>query len=241
VALTIPEIRNAIRNAHYTSSKVLGGGINQAFLLETNRKDGIHVVFKPGAGEDMQEYVPGIQPGTQYRREKAASLIDELLGIGLVPPTEIISENLFHKGKEGSAQLFKEGFDTPVDLVEKGITPPKTTDLTDRQNQDWQLLDEVLGNTDRHNDNWMVRRRADGSYDLALIDNGLCLSELGKTRLRIKPASQQKLDSLNRSRLEHFLETEKGWRPKLLELVDDSAINYMIERACNLLTQNSYE
>ena len=235
------KMRETIRNAHYTSNEVLGGGINQTFLLKTSDTDGIQIVFKPGAGEDTQEIVPGIKPGTQYRREKVASLIDELLGIGLVPPTEIITEDVFHKGKEGSAQLFKEGFDTPFDLIGKGIIPPDITDLTNRQRLDWQLLDEVLGNTDRHEDNWMVRRRADGTYDIALIDNGRCLSELGITGLKTKPASEQKLDSLNRSRLEKFLASENEWRPEINRLVDNSAIDFMIKRAQSLLTRDSYE
>ena len=59
-------------------------GINETQML-TNDFD---IVFKPMSGE-TPNLRPGIPKGTYYRREVAASIIDEELGLGLVPTTGI--------------------------------------------------------------------------------------------------------------------------------------------------------
>jgi prefoldin subunit 5 len=233
-ASTPAKMRDIIRDAHYVSSQPLGGGINQTIIL----KNGVKVVFKPVDGEYQFAVKPGVQPGTQYSREKAASALDELLGLGLVPPTEIIT----YSGRVGSAQLFQEGFETAWRLAEKRIiTTPVFERLTNRQRQDWQLLDEVLGSLDRHSNNYMLRNRPDGGFDVALIDNGYCLSETGYTDMQAQPASQQKIDTVNRSRLEHFLNTEVIWRPRFQALIGDAAVDHMTERARDLLKRGYYE
>lgn len=137
--------------------------------------------------------------------------------------------------------MFKQGFDTANRLHRQGvINLPIFEKLTDRQRHDWQLLDELLGHMDRHSRNWMLRCRPDGSFDLALIDNGLCLSELGATLWRDLPAPGQRLDPLNRSRLEQLLATENVWRQKFAPLVGEAAIQHMIKRANKLLKQDHY-
>jgi len=230
--------RTEIRNSHYTFSHVLGGGINVSVLL----RNGLSVVFKPATGEYpvQHELPPGIPRGTQFRREKAASLVDEILNLGLVPPTEIIA----HQGLIGSAQLYKGGFDTARQLLKAGrvtLSGVKTfAMLSNRQRQDWQLLDEITGNMDRHRGNWMLGPDSKGGFKLALIDNGLSFGEGGETRLKSKPASQEKLDATSRTKIEHLLETETQWREKLVELVGVAAVEHMIRRAQNLLSRGYY-
>jgi hypothetical protein len=227
--------REAIRYAHFRSFELLKGGINQVIIL----KNGVTVLFKPAAGEHPYDPLPrGIPRGTQYLREKAASIVDELLGLNLVPPTEIIT----YEGLVGSAQLYKDKFVTARRLIKRGImTLPSYNKLTERQRQDWQLLDELIGNMDRHIGNWMLGNRLGGDFDLALIDNGLCFSETGEMRLKAKPASQQKLDSINRIRVERLLATENEWRSNLSDLVGIAAVEHMIRRAHRLLTWDYYE
>ncbi|MDE2106952.1 MAG: hypothetical protein KGL39_57590 [Patescibacteria group bacterium] len=229
-------IREQIRLAQYSSFQLIDGGINQSVVL----KNGVKVVFKPKAGEDPIEtnYPPGVHKGTQYLREKAASIIDELLGIGLVPPTEIIT----YEGLVGSAQVFQDSYTTARHLEATGaITLPCFDKLTDRQRQDWQLIDELIGNGDRHAGNWMLRSRVDGKFDLALIDNGRSFPEIGESNLFVRPASRMKIDSINRDRLERLLTLEREWRTKLTELVGVAAIEHMINRAQKLLRQGYYE
>ncbi len=227
-------VRHAIRYAKWSSTEILNGGVNQSMIL----RNGVSVVFKPSVGEYQHPDFLGISPGTQFLREKAASLIDEMLGLNLVPPTEIIN----YEGKAGSAQLFKDGFQTPAELAEMGlIKKPYPDNLDDRQRRDWQLLDELIGNRDRHSSNWMLRRRENGSFELALIDNGMSFSECDDVMLKTLPASSQPLDEINRERLEQFLATERRWRETLVDLVGSVAVERMISRAKNLLSRNRYE
>lgn len=230
------ELRAKIRGANYTSAEKYSGGINVSYRL----KNGISVMFKPMAGEYpiQAELPPGITKWTQYRREKAASIVDEILGTGLVPPTEIIKyDNL-----EGSAQLFKEDFSTAAKLHENStITLPIFGQLTERQRQDWNLIDEVIGNVDRHSNNWMLRVRPDNGFDVVLIDHGYCFPAGIKPRLKERPASGLELDVTSRSRLERFLALEKEWRPEMVGLLGIAAVEDMIHRAQNLLFRNKYE
>jgi hypothetical protein len=233
-AVLVSTMRDEIRSARYSSSVTLGGGVNESVVLTNGKR----VVFKPADGESPMRLRFGIDPGTQFKREKAASIVDEILGIGLVPPTE----NIIWQGREGSAQLYQEGFETAYHRLREGrIKKDDFTMLTTRQQQDWQLLDELLGHSDRHSGNWMLRDCADGGVDIALIDNGLCLDDTGFTYLRAKPASRQRIDELNRSRLERLLATKNDWWPKLSPLVDETAINHMIARARSLLSKGYYE
>lgn len=229
-------VREIIRNANFVSSELLIGlGINESWIL----KNGVKVLFKPSEGEYKFEARPGVAPGTQYLREKAGSLVDEILGLGLVPPTEIITPHDCHG--IGSAQLYMEGFETANRLVKRGkIEYPGFQYLTLRQRQDWQLFDELIGSMDRISSNWMLRSRKDGGVDLALIDNGLCLSDKGYTLLRAKPASGQPIDPVNIERLKMFLDCEHVWRPKFQKLINDSAINHMYIRASQMLTRGYY-
>ncbi len=235
IASVVADIREKIRTANYISSRELHAGINQTFILTNSVK----VVFKPADGEFQGDiYYAGIQSGTQYLREKAASILDEILGLGLVPPTEIIT----HGDRIGSAQLFRDKFKTARYLEKRGLIDSSWPSmLTDRQRHDWQLLDELTGNIDRHSDNWMLCQRSNGEFDLALIDNGLCLSELDNIQLHIYPASGEILDVLNRSRIEKLLAMENNWRPKLNALVGDHAIGNLLDRARQLLKRNHYE
>tara|TARA_R100001594_G_C4038263_1_gene262677 strand:- start:280 stop:2121 length:1842 start_codon:yes stop_codon:yes gene_type:complete len=81
----------SLERDHIEKTKVSGfgtgymaEGINETQML-TNDFD---IVFKPMSGESPNLRI-GIPQGTYYRREVAASVIDEELGLGLVPTTGI--------------------------------------------------------------------------------------------------------------------------------------------------------
>jgi hypothetical protein len=218
-------MRRRIREANYTTEEDLGGGVNETIILTNGEK----VVFKSVEGEYEGVLRPGIEPGTQYRREKAASVIDEILKTDLVPPTEIIE----WKGRLGSAQLFQKGYKMPFEYADAGELRDRGFGfLSKRQRQDWNLLDMVLGHSDRHGGNWMLYKR-EGGWDLALIDNGLCLSDSPTPAyaLRAMPAAGLKLDQVAQRRLSRLIDTEADWRPRLAELVSPQAIDHMLERA----------
>lgn len=236
-AATAAAARTAIAGAVYSKRTPLGGGVNASEILETEA--GERVVFKPAAGEKAG-LRPDVPAGTYYKREVAASIVDEILGTGLVPPTAIVT----HAGQVGSAQLFREGFETALRAARKGELPepPKfRMELTKRQRQDWSLVDELLGHTDRHMGNWMIRRESSGEgWALALIDNGLCLGTSGKEYLRASPESGLKLDKKSRGRLESFLAGETDVRARLADLVEPPALDAMFSRARRMLSVGTF-
>jgi hypothetical protein len=237
-AATAAAARAAIESAIFPKRTPLGGGVNTTEILETPA--GEKVVFKSAAGEKAG-LRPDVAGGTYYKREVAASILDEMLGTHLVPPTAIVT----HQGQIGSAQLFREGFETALRAARHGELPPPPKfrmELTKRQRQDWSLLDELIGHTDRHVGNWMVRRSADasGGWDLALIDNGLCLGTSGFEYLRASPDGGLKLDKKSRGRLDTFVAAEDNVRKALANLVEPAAIDKMFDRARRMLTTGSF-
>jgi hypothetical protein len=46
---------------------------------------------------------------------------------------------------------------------------------------------------------------------------------------------------VNRARVESLLKTETEWRPRIVDLVGDLAVDFLILRAQQLLVRNVYE
>ncbi len=120
--------------------------------------DGTQGVFKPWGGE--RGLRDGIDMGTYWRREVAASDVAELLGFGdLVPPTAFRR----HDGQEGSVQRF-----VPDALPAHYVTEQARFDgQTDAGRA--AVFDYLTANTDRHTGNWLMTPEG----KLVLIDNGL--------------------------------------------------------------------
>ncbi|BET67195.1 hypothetical protein ASA1KI_21130 [Opitutales bacterium ASA1] len=238
-SLPTAEARTRIGSTAWDRERNLGGGVNTTSILSRSGTDD-KVVFKPAAGEARDVLRPGVVPGTQWRREIAASIVDEELGLGLVPPTAALT----HGGLEGSAQVFREGFVTAIEAIASGALPPRArsawAQFTKRQRQDWQLLDEVLAHTDRHAGNWMVRPRAGGGWDIALIDNGLSLATKAYTHFRALPAGGQALDAVSRRKLAAFLARETEIRARLAALVEPAALDHLFTRARALLNSGRF-
>lgn len=217
-------MRARISRAAYKTETSLGGGVNTTVRL----KNGVTVVFKPGSGEHGGMLRPGIQSGTQYLREKAASIIDQHLGTDLVPPVEIITWN----GEEGSAMLFKPGFKTAFELRRKNIFPNFPAETQRRM----QLLDDILGQTDRHVGNYMIKPAAAGDI-VAMIDNGLSLAadtQSNGTRFP-GPLHGQPIDAATLSQIRDFMGRRAEWEPLILPLIGQTALNFMLQRVAKLL------
>lgn len=125
-------------------------------------KDGKEGIWKP-ASEEMPHLREGIPAGSYCHREQAASRVADVVGLGdLVPKTEVIE----HKGKIGSLQEFVGDAQIAMELPLSQAYDGKE----DRARA--AAFDFVMGNTDRHEGNWLI---AGGK--LKLIDNGLSLPE----------------------------------------------------------------
>jgi hypothetical protein len=108
--------------------------------------------------------------------EMASHLISEAFGFNLVPETAVVQS----EGKSASVQVFAEGFSLAAGAVKARLNaanpqPP----LTEKEKflfQKMACLDFLLGNSDRHSDNWMVKTDNQGCItDIKLIDNGASL------------------------------------------------------------------
>jgi hypothetical protein len=131
----------------------------------------------PGGGEarvlwkaeDTQDpyFVEGVG-GPLHVREVAAARLSEALGFNLVPPTISLTID----GRVGSAQLVvpgvrggtHEGFFRP-DSQHPAANPVQRELL--------KVFDRIIGNPDRHGDNWLL----DGDLPVA-IDNGVAFPTL---------------------------------------------------------------
>ncbi|KJE96797.1 hypothetical protein CAOG_09035 [Capsaspora owczarzaki ATCC 30864] len=150
-------------------------------------------------------------PNQGYMSEAGASLIDRKLGLNVVPPTRVVmlaSPSFYYPGwrrkasklkplppKVGSFQLFVNGYkDAIVYLTrfERESMPISTRLEFQHQFERLVILDYLIRNTDRGNDNWLIRydekidEEASDSPDseawgvvkeptitIAAIDNGL--------------------------------------------------------------------
>ena len=142
-------------------------GSNAAFLVHAScGDDSVYAVYKPEAGErPLSDFEPGL-----YRRERAAYLLSEHLGWGIVPPT-VIREDA--PAGVGSLQWFVEG-----DFREHYFTLYADSPETHPRLLQIALFDSVANNTDRKSGH--VLRGHDGR--VWGIDHGLCFSAGFKLR-----------------------------------------------------------
>ncbi|KAL4002841.1 Phosphatidylinositol 3- and 4-kinase family protein [Acanthocheilonema viteae] len=133
-------------------------------------------------------------PNNGYISETAASLVDEKLQLHIVPKTRVVklaspafyyrngigNKNKGPKGKDGSYQLFLNGYVSASDIIPRwskgGQLCPLTAAEIERFKYLFQklcILDYVIRNTDRHMENWLIKYEPGKVLELAAIDNGL--------------------------------------------------------------------
>lgn len=140
---------------------------NETFLvnLSLGEQTG-QAVYKPVAGErPLSDFPPGL-----HRRERAAYLLSEELGWGLVPPTVIRKDAPLG---EGSLQWFVD-----CDFREHYFTISSEDPSTHPDMARMALFDYLANNTDRKSGH--VLRGNDKR--IWGIDHGLCFSAISKLR-----------------------------------------------------------
>ncbi|RLC38151.1 hypothetical protein DRH27_02935, partial [Candidatus Falkowbacteria bacterium] len=170
-----------------SSKEYLGGGINETFKIKTI--DGQRSVWKSKSGErtGVRKFVKN---KTSYKRENAASRVNNAMGFDLCPRTVIKTVD-----KEvGSAQNFVGG-DTISGIGRRSHTLKMRA--MDADVQRMATFDFVIGNSDRHLSNVM--------YDVAKkklwgIDNGLAFNNYN---MAVKNATKH-----NR---EHFIDSLRSY------------------------------
>lgn len=179
------------------------------------------------------------------QREVAASKVTETLGLDLVPPTTMIT----HNGQPGSAQVFQKGMIEGKKVAKPPFNirlDPKTrapVSLPDEMAENWQLIDDLLMHSDRHEDNYMLR--LDENHNIigvALIDNGSCLpANTGVVEKRFPgPREGGPISAANQARIKHIIANEDALRQSLSKHLEPEALDGLFARAKALLARGTY-
>jgi uncharacterized repeat protein (TIGR03843 family) len=172
-------------------------------------------IYKPVRGErPLWDFEPGL-----HKRERAAYLLSEHLGVGVVPPTVIRDGPL----GEGSFQWFVD-----ADHTEHYFTIfEQFHDLHDQLRQ-IAVLDVIANNTDRKSGHCLL---ANGR--VWAIDNGLCFGAPFKLRTVIWEFGGEPVDAALLRRVARFVDRVPV---DIAALLDDDEIAAMQHRADRLVT-----
>ncbi len=144
---------------------------NATFLVHVEHDGASHpAIYKPTRGErPLWDFEPGL-----HRREVAAYLLSEHLGLGVIPPTVLRDGPL----GEGSVQWFVTA-DHSQHYFTIHETHPELHDALRRM----ALLDVLANNTDRKSGHVLLIPARDGDGPSVWgIDNGLCFAAEFKLR-----------------------------------------------------------
>ena len=151
---------------------------SNATFLVTMRADGAEqrAIYKPVRGErPLWDFEPGL-----HKRELAAYVLSELLGLGVVPPTVVRDGPL----GEGSFQWFVD-----ADHSQHYFTILERCEQLHDQLRSIAVLDVLANNTDRKSGHCLL---AHGR--VWAIDNGLCFSAPYKLRTVIWDFAGEPID-----------------------------------------------
>ena len=158
--------------------KEIAVGTSSETLLVEGK--GFKGVFKPQAGEgfvdDAGDWIRDTITNRKFtlaQREKMAQELDRRLGTNMIPDVKIRDV----KGRgQGSIQRFVDDAKTADDLHPTLLDEMNLIEDLERQ----FILDVLIGNTDRHSSNWMVKNIG-GRHRVVSIDNGLTFPKAART------------------------------------------------------------
>jgi uncharacterized repeat protein (TIGR03843 family) len=173
-------------------------------------------IYKPVRGErPLWDFEPGL-----HRRERAAYLLSEHLGVGVVPPTVIRDGPL----GEGSYQWFVD-----ADHRQHYFTIFEEHEHLHDQCRHIAVLDILANNTDRKSGHCLF------AHDRVwAIDNGLCFSSPYKLRTVIWEFGGEQIDDELLSRVAQMVERIPV---DIAALLDDDEIVAIQHRAIKLVTE----
>lgn len=210
----IPSILEALRSGKVVESKVMSRGVasNLKLTLE-HRQARFHAVLRMIDITEKEE-TGSLRMVVKYRDshifEVAAFELNELLGIGRVPPTTSRRVD----GVQGSIQIWMEGM-TPEDIMlEEDRLRPPDREFWWRQKGVMWVFDALIANTDRNQGNLLI----DEDWNLWFIDHTRAFretsvlfdaDELNHCERGLWNALQSTSDEAIRERLEPYLESEE--------------------------------
>jgi hypothetical protein len=169
---------------------------------------------------------PLIQPQT----EVACFLADTFFGFHLTPPSKM---TLLGK-KKGAFQLFLKDYQEAKEKIDVFKNPKtkiiKGIDLF----QKMAIFDYLIGNLDRHEENWLVKLTEDGSevslQELKMIDNANSL-------MKKNPSVFNKIWIKSQYKWKHLPLAQQLFSPELKEFVQKSFTPEKIEEFIDLLNK----
>lgn len=195
---------------------------SNATFLATLRCDGPdgpiaqRAIYKPVRGErPLWDFEPGL-----HKRERAAYLLSERLGVGAVPPTVIRDGPL----GEGSFQWFVD-----ADHSEHYFTIYERFEHLHDQCRAIAVLDILANNTDRKSGHCLL-----ANDRVWAIDNGLCFSSPYKLRTVIWEFAGESIDD---ALLDLVAPMVERIPVEIAALLDDDEIEAMQRRAIALVTE----
>lgn len=188
---------------------------NSAILIElSDGEDAGLAVYKPLAGErPLRDFEPGL-----YKRERAAFVLSEALGWGLIPPTVIREEAPFGIG---SLQWFVEH-----DPQEHYFTLFDDAPHFHARMAQFAAFDAIANNTDRKSGH--ILHGIDGN--LWGIDNGLCFSADFKLRTVIWEFQGQEIPAQLLQDLAPLTESVPDELAELLTEEEAAALSFRVRR-----------
>ncbi|WP_259678317.1 SCO1664 family protein [Arthrobacter oryzae] len=194
---------------------------NETFLVQLSHgEDTAQAIYKPVAGErPLSDFEPGL-----HRRERAAYLLSESLGWGMVPPTVIREDAPLGVG---SLQWFID-----CDVREHYFTLAAEDPDTHPDLARMALFDFIANNTDRKSGH--VLRGDDGR--IWGIDHGLCFSAVFKLRTVIWDFAGEPIpDAL----LADIAPLADEVPAQLAELLDDDEVAALRRRVRRMLQEGT--
>jgi len=147
------EVEEFLASASVVSAEEVGTGSTRPLrvtLAENGRRG--EAIFK---SVELQVPCPGGESTSEcrdsFRHEVAAYRVDQILGLGLVPPT--VAREI--GGRLGSVQLWVEGAVNENDRLAENLQPPDATDFA-RQLDRAELFDRLTLNRDRNGSGLLI-------------------------------------------------------------------------------------
>jgi uncharacterized repeat protein (TIGR03843 family) len=170
------------------------------------------------AERPLWDFEPGV-----HRRELAAFVLSELLGLGVVPPTVTRSGPY----GEGSLQWFVD-----ADHTEHYFTIYEHRPDVHDQLRSIAVLDLIANNTDRKSGHCLL-----AGDRVWAIDNGLCFAAPFKLRTVIWEFAEEPIDDAVLTRVATLAESVPL---ELAVLLDDDEVAALQYRATKLLTERRF-
>ena len=225
-------VENKLREASITSRReLITEGATASKPEKVTFDDGSSGIFKSKRSEKGIKRLRFEVKGDLYKKEAAAYELSKLLGIKMVPPT--ITRKI--DGDVGSVQEFIEGA-TPGFIY----NPEK---LNTKQLRDAAFFDVLIGNTDRHSGNFLIK-----DDKIILIDHGFAFPSVDSpeefksifVRSLIWIQKEGYLDPDHTYKLEDMLLHANEYQKHLSQFLSTKEIHGVFDRAGRMLENDSY-